>query len=35
MLESIIAGLLNKYLSAFIDNLDVSQLDLSLFKGSI
>lgn len=35
MLETIITGLLNKYLSKFIHNLDPSQLDLSIFKGEI
>lgn len=35
MLESIVSGLLNQYLGAFVENLDGSQLKIGLFSGKL
>ncbi|TIB10448.1 hypothetical protein E3P92_03204 [Wallemia ichthyophaga] len=35
MLEGVVAGLLNRFLSAYIDNLDTSQLNVGIWSGDV
>ncbi|TIC36939.1 hypothetical protein E3Q08_04156 [Wallemia mellicola] len=35
MLEGVVAGLLNRFLSAYIDNLDYSQLNVGIWSGDV
>ena len=35
MLESVVAGVLNRVLSVYVDNLDTSQLNIGIWSGEI